>query len=228
MISNIVLFLSVVIGGLLGHFFKKQSKNNLKLILSFSGAYLLAISALHLLPEIFQSGDDHIGIYLLAGFIFQIVLEFFSKGLEHGHTHLHNNRVPMAMFVSLCIHALLEGMPVGNHQASHGLEPILIGIFLHKIPISIVLYSLFKQGNFSNIKIVIYLGVFAIMAPFGSELATHSFWISSYANEIQAVVVGVFLHIATTILFESTEGHRFNLMKLLTIISGVLLAWVSH
>ncbi len=228
MIANIVLLLAVLLGALLGHFLKKQSKLHLKLILSFSGAYLLAISALHLLPEIYSNQEHHIGLFLLGGFILQVVLEFFSKGLEHGHAHLHGSHLPMTMFFSLCIHAFLEGMPVGNHVNHSTFQPILIGIFLHKIPVSLVLFSLFKQGNYPTTKIVMFMCVFALMAPVGAFVAEKSFWMSSYANEIQAIVVGVFLHIATTILFESTEGHRFNLMKLLTIVSGVLLAWASH
>jgi fucose permease len=36
-----------------------------------------------------------------------------------------------------------------------------------------------------------------------------------------AVVIGIFMHIATTILFESSESHRFNLAKGLAILLGI-------
>jgi hypothetical protein len=39
-----------------------------------------------------------------------------------------------------------------------------------------------------------------------------------------AVVIGIFLHISTTILFESSENHRFNLQKFVVIILGTLMA----
>ncbi|HSV89015.1 MAG TPA: hypothetical protein VLH61_10270, partial [Bacteroidales bacterium] len=39
-----------------------------------------------------------------------------------------------------------------------------------------------------------------------------------------AIVVGIFLHISTTILFETDENHRFNLMKFGVIIIGALAA----
>ena len=45
-------------------------------------------------------------------------------------------------------------------------------------------------------------------------------------NKILAIVVGMFLHISTTILFETDESHKFNLAKLLLIISGGYVAYL--
>ena len=39
-----------------------------------------------------------------------------------------------------------------------------------------------------------------------------------------AMVVGIFMHVATTILFESEEGHRVNLQKGSAIALGTVLA----
>jgi hypothetical protein len=39
------------------------------------------------------------------------------------------------------------------------------------------------------------------------------------------MVIGVFLHISTTILFESSEGHKFNLNKILAIIVAITIAY---
>ena len=47
-----------------------------------------------------------------------------------------------------------------------------------------------------------------------------------YFAAVTGVVVGIFLHISTTILFESTENHRFNGLKFLTILLGVFVAWL--
>ena len=43
-----------------------------------------------------------------------------------------------------------------------------------------------------------------------------------YSNEIMAIVIGIFLHISTTILFESSEDHKFSLYKISTIIVGAI------
>jgi hypothetical protein len=51
---------------------------------------------------------------------------------------------------------------------------------------------------------------------------------SIYFDRIMAVVVGIFLHISTTILFESSENHRFNLIKFLIILLGAAIAFIGH
>jgi hypothetical protein len=43
-----------------------------------------------------------------------------------------------------------------------------------------------------------------------------------------AFVIGIFLHISTTILFESDQNHRFNFIKLLSIILGILTVLFIH
>ena len=64
------------------------------------------------------------------------------------------------------------------------------------------------------------------MTPLGT-LISHSIAMASdmifYMN---AIVIGIFLHISTTILFESSEGHKFNLSKLIVIVLGVIVAFL--
>jgi hypothetical protein len=45
---------------------------------------------------------------------------------------------------------------------------------------------------------------------------------------ILAIVVGIFLHISTTIIFETSENHKFNLMKLLSILIGCSFAFTLN
>ena len=53
-------FLSVVIGYFLALFLKPKSKKNLKLLLAFSGSFLLALTVMHLLPEVYESDLHHV------------------------------------------------------------------------------------------------------------------------------------------------------------------------
>lgn len=50
--------------------------------------------------------------------------------------------------------------------------------------------------------------------------------VSLYYDKIMAVVIGIFLHVSTTILFESDHDHRFNLKKLIIVILGASLAFL--
>ncbi len=226
-----VLIISVVIGIIFVQLITDLKASAIKLLLAFSGAYLFAISVFHLLPEIYVNNGKRIGLFILIGFILQIILEFFSKGIEHGHGHLSNKTVPISMLISLAIHAYLEGMPLGgnepsmhNHNSFEG--SLLTGIALHKIPVTIVLMSLFSQAGFSKLKSFTLIGIFALMAPLGTLSGNLIHELSYYHKEIMAIVVGIFLHISTTILFESSEGHKFNFQKLIAIALGSVLAWM--
>ena len=221
------LFLSVAVGAIIVEIFKPTKNKNIQLLLTFSGAYLLAVSVIHLIPELFRDNiSNNIGIFILLGFLIQVLLEYFSKGIEHGHFHKRNT-IPFSVLISLCLHSLFEGIPLGGHLHDHAHNALLTGILLHKAPVSIVLLSLFLQSGMSKIKAYFLLLLFALMTPLG-VYSGHLFTeLSNYANEIMAVVIGIFLHISTTILFESTDGHRFSFQKILTIIIGGCIAILS-
>ena len=143
--SYIFLFLSVAIGAVIVEIFKPNKGKNIQLLLTFSGAYLLAVSTLHLIPELFANNpSEKIGIFILAGVLIQILLEFFSKGIEHGHFH-KQNVIPITVMISLCLHAMQEGIPLGGGISESSEQALLMGIVLHKAPVSIVLLSLFLQ-----------------------------------------------------------------------------------
>jgi hypothetical protein len=40
-----------------------------------------------------------------------------------------------------------------------------------------------------------------------------------------AVVIGIFLHVSTSILFETEEHHQYNIQKFLTVCLGILVAY---
>ena len=67
--------------------------------------------------------------------------------------------------------------------------------------------------------------IFSAMTPIGTLISNHSSLMTTYIDVINAFVIGIFLHISTTILFETGEGHKFNLSKLVAIILGVGIAY---
>ena len=222
-----LLFASVIAGAIIVETFNINKSKNIQLLLTFSGAYRLAVSVLHLIPELFiHNTTNNIGLFILGGFLIQILLEYFSQGIEHGHFH-KSNIIPFSVLISLCLHALLEGVPLGGHLHHNAHNALLTGIVLHKMPVAIVLMSFFFQSNISKKKAYFYLLLFALMAPLGVFAGSLFTTLANYHNEIMAIVIGIFLHISTTILFESTDGHRFSFTKIITIIIGALLAIFS-
>lgn len=222
MLNIILPILSVVLGFLIVLIFKPKKSANLKLLLAFSGAFLLSITVFNFLPEVYHHNHDKpIGLFIMAGILLQIVLEFFSKGAEHGHVHIHKDSVdfPWLLFISLSIHSVLEGVPIHTH------EQLLYGVIIHKLPVAIILSSFFIGSKISTPKIILFLGLFAIMTPLGTYLSDTFEFFTTYFYEISALVIGIFLHISTTILFESNEGHKFNIVKLSTIVLAIIIAY---
>ncbi|MFM9009271.1 MAG: ZIP family metal transporter [Bacteroidota bacterium] len=233
----ILLFLSVLASGTLFFLIRNPSPHLLKLILAFSGAFLFALTVLHLMPETYANSGPGIGAWILAGFLIQIILEFFSEGIEHGHVHVHDhthNRFPLAMMLSLSLHSFLEGMPLSSDtgQDGHG-HGLLYGIMLHHAPVAFALTSMLTASGLSNRSAFFYLLIFAAMAPLG---AFFSMWAHEASGELiraaypalMAIVIGIFLHISTTILFESSSNHRFNLYKMAAITGGGLIGLLAY
>lgn len=222
-----LLFFSAFSGGM-GVLIFKNKTFPLKLILSFSGAYLFAITVLHLVPEVYESGGVNAGLYILAGFALQVLMEQFSHGVEHGHVHKHDyrgNAAPIAMLISLSLHALLEGVPIADRFS----DRLVWGIALHHIPAAFAMTTAFYIHEWKKKTLIILLIVFSSMSPLGYLIGVvlkHGDYaqISNYFNVIIGIVIGMFLHISTTILFESSEQHHFNIKKLIAILIGMSIA----
>lgn len=213
--------LSVLLGYGVALFLQPKSKHNLKLLLAFSGSFLLSLTVVHLLPEVYENHSSSIGIFIMVGILFQIILEFFSKGAEHGHVHGHEtmSQIPWLLFISLCIHAFLEGMPINRHHH------LAWGISIHHLPIAVILTTFFIKSQLNKTAIFIFMLTFAIMTPLGTFLADALPVVNTFYTEITAIVIGILFHISSTIIFESSEGHKFNIAKISMIVLGILLAY---
>jgi zinc transporter ZupT len=213
---------AVIIGYAFVYFTKHSKAKNIKLLLAFSGAFLMSLTMFDLLPEVYEQLDTKItGLFIMFGILIQIVLEFFSKGAEHGHVHIHKNSktFPWLIFISLCLHSFLEGFPIHQHN------DMVYGVLIHKIPIAILITTYLVQSDFKTLQIISFLTLFGIMTPLGTIISNNVALVSNYLVYINAIVIGVFLHISTTILFESSEGHKFNLNKILAIIVAISIAY---
>jgi zinc and cadmium transporter len=230
------LLSSIVLGAGTVFWLKLHDPKHIKLLNAFTGAYLLCLTVLHLLPELYQAhggaaGQNTllIGALILAGFFTQVGLDIISMGVEHGHSHDLHGRMHVGVVVGLCLHALLEAMALGNAQTHY--DPasrrlLLWSIVLHNYPVSIALLGMLLQTGMRRGAALSLLALFASMAPLGMLVSAHTL-LANYSRELMAVVIGIFMHIATTILFESSDVHRFNLGKLAAIVLGTVLGILS-
>lgn len=240
----LVLFIVPLLAGLLIFLVPKARSSNFKLLLVFAGSYLFAITVVHILPELYRQYQEVelIGLFVLLGFFLQQFLEYFTSGVEHGHMHTHEHAghshsrtqseiSALVLLSALCVHAFLEGGMVAQPVSSnfhYDTNAILFGIVLHRAPAAFALMAVLSEQLKSKRRAIPYLVVFSIAAPLG-------LFISEYLVEIElisetgliflyALVSGNFLHISTTIVFESSPEHHFNAKKLAIAIVGSLVA----
>lgn len=243
MLLNVsILFISALLAGLTVFFIPKLDIKRFKVILSFSGAYLFSITVVHILPELFHEAQDVrlAGIYVLAGFFLQMVLEYFSSGIEHGHIHVHDEDkqiVPYSLLVSLCVHAFLEGTllvhPTHAHHHHEEVQPLLFGLVLHKIPEAFALMSvlIFRMERKKYIALILLL-IFSAASPAGMYLSNVLYNDHSFSNQLFpvlfALVAGNFLYISTTIFFETSPNHKFKANRLGVSLLGAMAAVIAE
>lgn len=229
--SIISVFFAALIAGLAAFPVKKYNTVSYQLFLTFSGAFLFAITITHLLPDLFAHATiQHAGIYVLAGFIFQQILEFFTTGVEHGHLHAHKDDhahdrfYALPFIIALVIHSFMEGIMLGRedvHEGGHAVP--LIGIILHKMPAAFALMTIVLCHYKTNKWPLIYLLIFSIATPLGIMLTTY--WLDGgyepwWWEVIYGIVIGNFLHISTTIVFEASSDHKFHAKRIIVLLLG--------
>lgn len=227
-------------GGLVLRLRQEHNAQLIKVLLAFSGGFLLSIAFIHFIPELYEHSKLQIGIFILIGFLVQLFLEFFSGGIEHGHTHAHEGaKLPIALLVALSVHAVIEGIPIGTQLSGletatshhHGTDHTLfLGILFHRLPVAIALMTVIIRSKVSTLKMWLFLTLFALTTPVGIMIGIFSgSAVEGFDfNILLAVVVGMLLHISTTIIFETSENHKFNFVKLIAIFIGCAIAFIIH
>jgi len=235
------------ISGSFSLFLHRKQAQIVRFLLTISGGFLFGTVMLHLFPEIFE-GQADAGIFIVIGFFIQLILEKFSEGVEHGHLHLdlpdghdhghdhsHYHKkgwaTAIGLISSLSIHSLLEGLPISTIQATSIPElfhhPLFLAVVVHKIPTSIALVAVLSQTELSKKWIIALLLWYTMMTPagawIGSLVQTELGEYSLTTLQMTALASGMLLHIGSTILFESTEHHRFSIWKIGASLVGALL-----
>lgn len=228
---NLFLFFITLAGGSLPLWLKGFNDNRMHVLLAFSGSFLLSITFLHLLPETFEEIGANAGLLLLAGFFVQLLIQRITHGLEHGHVHVHpghnHGHIPLtSIFLGLALHAFMEGLPLGFEYRGSATEPSLyMAVAVHKLPEAMLVATLFSSTT-SRGKALVYLILFSLITPAAAFLAgllgTYYQSVSDAVLYLVPIVAGAFIHIATTIFFESgTKQHALTRKKTLAILTGV-------
>jgi len=204
--------------------------------LIFAGSYIFSITIVHLMPELYQNTErpQWIAMFILLGFFMQILIDFLTSGVEHGHAHPHLRMSVVGLMVGLSMHAIMDGAilvdagkQVNDNFNFHGIG-LLTGIVTHKIPAAVVLMTVLSFSIKNKNTLLALLLIFCLASPIGllsgSFLYRYDILSSEAMTFVFAIVSGNFLHISTTIYFESSPHHHFNWRKFNYALLGALLA----
>jgi len=225
LITHILLFTITFFSGGLFLFINLKQERSLKILLSFSGAFLFGLTILHFLPDLFLDYEPVFGLVILIGFSIQLILEFLTQGIDHGHYHKgKDDKIKLPALIGLFLHALFEATPLASGHVHHGEahfhEYFMTGLILHKLPVAIVFGSMLNHYIGRSAKSFVIIGLFALMAPLGLLLSDQIPFLQDFHHYFMALVIGIFLYISTTILFEVNENHQFNTVKFVSILMG--------
>jgi len=242
--QTLLLFLASALGGITVLVIRRPNPTSFRLLLTFSGGYLFSIAFLHILPELFllHSNARVAGLYVLIGFFLHIFIEFFSKGVEHGHMYEinqeepRNSIKPLTLMAALFVHAFSDGIilndPSVHLHHHHHTNTLLIGILLHKVPESFALASILTKFINSKSQVLIYLLIFALAAPLGllgSNYVSQQQWLPAQVSlALWGIVGGSLVNIATTIFFEANPNHQLNNHKFIASLAGAGMAVICE
>ncbi|CAD5232465.1 UNVERIFIED_CONTAM: Zinc transporter ZIP9, partial [Eudyptes robustus] len=162
-----------------------------------------------------ESGKT-IGVLILLGFLFMLVVDQVSK------TSCGGGRKKLSTTIGLCVHALADGVLMGSASSTSNNEVqmvVFIALIIHKGPAAFALTSLLLLEKLERFRIKRHLMIFSLSAPFGAFL-TYFFLAAvkegaAYSNNLSGMFMlfsaGTFLYVAAAHVLpelESAENHH--------------------
>jgi zinc transporter ZupT len=204
----------------------------------FGGAFLLGICVLSLLPESIilvwpKDGNPEVDprpfFAILVGFLIQQMLESLSAHAEHGHVENHKVDAPvLGLMLGLCLHAFLEGMPLVDMGGSVN-KGLLYGILIHNIPVALILVALLTARRMGFWRVLALLVLFGAMSPFGSLFNLYVVQPDEDQQRIIiGLVIGVLLHVSSSILFDHKQHDKLWLNLGLSLLAFALAFLTIH
>ena len=196
----------------------------------YAAGVLLAVSILHLIPEVV----DHIGrdgyLYVLLAFLGAFIFEKYFASLHHHEEHaetMQKSTIPLVIFGDT-IHNFIDGVAIGAAfltSPSFGLV-VALSTFLHETPHEIGDFGVLISRGWSR-KRTFIANFFSSLVTIPGALFVYFFARDGQTSIIPimlAISAGVFLYLgASDFLPEigENDGKSRTIKKILFVILGV-------
>ena len=228
-----LIFGAGFVGGLLSFVMPHEKQNLISYLLIATGAYLFSILLRHIIPSVVVHYGENILVWILGGFFLQHIIQQFSQGVEHGHTHIHEHLPLQKLFyiiIGLGIHAFFEAAPLVESYTSQNIfSSLFVGLILHKIPECFALACLVSHSVKTNTKRLLWIFMFSLITPIAiiifQSYQQSSFYSIQIFGAAIGLICGTLLHISTTIIFETANNkHQIKWYKILCLVVGFIVS----
>jgi zinc transporter ZupT len=224
----------------------KNSGIQLNRLTALAAGFLIGAAMLIAVPEGLllygeTSGDTeylHVGVALMAGFVFMLLMETFGFSHdiheehhdhvhEHGHSHVNHPtaRVPYAV-VGLTIHAVIDGMIIGIALAQDALAlsvSLILAITMHKLPAAFSVSAFSLHERHDRKRSYFDLTLFSLSTP----IAILIFYLlaADISTQWQGLATlfaaGTFLYVASVDVLPSIHEPRRSMGVVWPLLAGV-------
>lgn len=206
-------------------------------LVSFATGAMLGIVFFHLLPEVMESSDPHIGsVLILLGVLLAFCIEKF---IHWHHCHIvdhhdeeegqHTHPMGSLIVIGDGIHNFIDGMLIASaFMVSIPLGIVTaIGIILHEVPQELSDIALLLHSGFSRGRAILWNTLSSCAAILGAVVAiVFAQWAEGIEFILLPIAAGNFLYIATTDLIpELHKETRLtkSLQQLALLVLGIAL-----
>jgi len=240
-INSLISTLLVSFISITGIFFlalkAKKLQNIVFILVSLAVGALLGNVFFHLIPESFESIDNHgvIAVLILSGILVFFVMEKFLHW-HHGHDLAHIGEHPRAYgYISLmadALHNFTDGILIAAGWMTGpeiGIATTL-AVVLHEIPQEVSDFGILIHAGFTPTRALwlnFYAALAAILGTVITLLAGSA--VESLSEYVLPVAAGGFIYLAGTDLMpELNKEHSWkkSLLQLAMILAGLLLMYL--
>lgn len=228
----LVAILAATAGGLLGMGKGRVSHKTLCSLVSLAAGALLAVTALHIIPETFEMlGGPFAAIGLAAGtllfagigkYVYFLCPACAASVTEHGSGYL---RLGILLMVALGIHSTVDGLAIAagcTVEAASGLV-ILFAVSYHKVPEGLALVSIARLAGYSRAKALMITILIEMTTAFGAFIGiiflrgVSEVWL----GVTLALVAGSFIYTVGFALLREMYAHE-KMSILVYVILGMI------
>ncbi|CAF3716141.1 unnamed protein product [Rotaria sp. Silwood1] len=180
-----------------------------------------------------------IGVTLVLGFVFMLVVDNFSSKLFHNHGSqvidssgsviISKSKATWTATLGLVVHAAADGIALASATSRFNVEFIVfMAIILHKAPAAFGLVSFLISDGVDRKRIRRHLLIFSLAAPLVAIITYVVLKSGSYSIDSTGLAMlfsaGTFLFVATVHVLPEVQSHyddrQFRAIELLILIIG--------